>query len=155
MLLLSKPGESADASKDQGSVVRGQGCTPPFSHVYMLPAECPANLRERRGESLSTPPSFSFSEGGERDVGLPEHVVAERVLDGARRREFRDGIRVPGSSGRGRIGRRRHRRGRLMLVGRLPRGGRRDGIFRLGTRPGRRRRRRRRRGGSRARVLYM
>ena len=40
-----------------------------------------------------------------------------------------------------------------MLVGRLPRGGRRDGIFRLGTRPGRRRRRRRRRGGSRLRLV--
>ena len=55
--------------------------------------------------------------------------------------------------GRGRIGRRHHRRGRLMVVGRLPRGGRRDGIFRLGTRPGRRRRRRRRRGGSRLRLV--
>ena len=78
--------------------------------------------------------------------------MAERVLDCARRREFRDGIRVP-RLGRGRIGRRHHRRGRLMLVGRLPRGGRRDGIFRLGTRPGRRRRRRRRRGGSRLRLV--
>ena len=72
--------------------------------------------------------------------------MAERVLDGARRRELRDGIRFPDRLGRGRIGRRYHRHGRLMVVGRrrgrrarrLPRGGRRDGIFRLGTRPGRR-----------------
>ena len=137
----------------------------------LLPAE-PRVLgrRERRGSLLrvrrahhpfppSSAPSFVAAEAGERDVGLPEHVVAERVLDGARRRELRDGIRVPDGFGRGRIGRRHHRRGRLMVVGRymrarrLPSGGRRDGIFRLGTRPGRRRRRRRRRGGSRLRLV--
>ena len=78
----------------------------------LLPSE-PCVLRggDRRGTFLRVrrahhpfPPAAGARETRERDVGLAEHVVAEGVLDGARRGEVRDGIRDRGRLRRGRIG---------------------------------------------------